>query len=51
MNAVTSNRLTRGQIQGLRKRWFWHLPDPALYSDHSTFLSTSAFLPRRRWSS
>jgi hypothetical protein len=23
-------------------------PDPALYSGHSTFLSTSAFLPRRR---
>jgi hypothetical protein len=25
-----------------------NLPDPALYSEHSTLLSTSAFPPRRR---
>src|SRR5437879_1343393 len=27
---------------------FGHLSEPALYSDHSTLLSTSAFQPRRR---
>jgi len=51
INALTGNLLSRAQTQRLRKRFFWHLPDPALYSNQSTFLSTSAFLPRRRWSS
>jgi hypothetical protein len=34
--------------QGVLVIVFLTSPDPALYSDYSTFLSTSAFLPRRR---